>query len=43
MKAKKFAKVLKEQQKKFNSKQSALIAADVSMKEADILFKATQI
>ena len=42
-KARKVAKMLQEQQKEFNSKQSALMEAGVSMTEADILSKETQI
>ena len=42
-KASKLAKVLKEKQKEFNSKQSALKEAGVLMTDADILSKETQI
>ena len=40
-KARKVTKVLKEHQKEFNSNQSALMEAGVSMTEADILSKET--
>ena len=42
-KARKVAKVLKEQEKEFNSKRSALMGAGVSMTEADILSKEAHI
>ena len=35
--------MLKEQQKEFNSKQSALMKAGVSMTKVNLLFKETQI
>ena len=42
-KVRKVAKVLKQQQKEFNLKQSALIKAGALMTEVDIVSKETQI